>query len=179
MNQEDRYLRDLLTGKEPEKKIFVSMNNETKKPKGNIESELTKIMSEVRMPWFCSECKKVMKSSLDDKMWKLFGHCFDCQQQLEHELRTTGKYELWEKKKYYQNRRSAILDQVDSIKNWLDNGDLEIVEPVNVDSGFVHIDKHKVPEQMKEEARDALENLDNTLSNVDKILEELEIELNV
>ena len=86
MNQEDRYLRDLLTGKEPEKKIFVSMNEEKKKPKGNVESDLTKIMQEVRMPWFCPKCNKVMKSRLDDKMWKLFDHCFDCQQQLEHKL---------------------------------------------------------------------------------------------
>lgn len=177
MNQEDRYLKDLLAGREPEKRIFISMTDKKEKPKGTIESELTKIMSEVRMPWFCSECKKVMKSRLDDKMWKLFGHCFDCQQQFEHELRTTGKYELWEKKKYYKNRRSALLDHADSIKDWLNQGDLEIVEPVNIDSGFVHIDKHKVPEKMKEEARDALKNLDNTLSSVDKILEELEIEL--
>ena len=177
MNQEDRYLRDLLTGKEPEKKIFVSMNEEKKKPKGNVESDLTKIMQEVRMPWFCPKCNKVMKSRLDDKMWKLFDHCFDCQQQLEHKLRVTGKYEIWEKKKFYKNRKAAIIEQKESINNWLQPGDMEIVEPVNVDTGYVNVEKHVVPDGMKDEAKDALKELDSTLLEVETILKELNAEL--
>ena len=38
-----------------------------------------------------------MKLRLDDKMWRLYGHCFDCQVKFENRLRIEGKFEEWEK----------------------------------------------------------------------------------
>ena len=34
-------------------------------------------LKEAKMPWFCPECDKVMKSRLDDKMYRLHNHCFE------------------------------------------------------------------------------------------------------
>ena len=34
-----------------------------------------------------------MKKRIDDKFWRLFGHCFDCQINFEHKLRLEVKYD--------------------------------------------------------------------------------------
>ena len=71
-------MKSILAGEEVEKTIQVGYEGK-KQPKGDIESPLTDIMKEVRMPMFCPKCDVVMKKRLDNKMWRLYGHCFDCQ----------------------------------------------------------------------------------------------------
>ena len=71
MNSEDRALRDVLSGDKPKKRIMVGYEGEKKK-NGDIKSKLTDIMMEVRMPWFCPKCDKIMKKRLDNKFWRLF-----------------------------------------------------------------------------------------------------------
>ena len=111
--RENKVLADLLSGKEPEKRIMVGYEGQ-KESKG-VESKLTKIMKDVRMPLFCPECKKVMKKKLDNKFWRLMGHCFDCQVTIENKLRITGEYETWEKKKILENKKSYLHDLKQSI----------------------------------------------------------------
>jgi len=111
--RENKVLADLLSGKEPEKRIMVGYEGQ-KETKG-VESKLTKIMKDVRMPMFCPECKKVMKKKLDNKFWSLMGHCFDCQVIIENKLRITGEYETWEKKKILENKKSYLKDLKQSI----------------------------------------------------------------
>ena len=78
MNSEDRALKNILQGKPVEKAAWVGYEGKKQKP-GDQKSRLTDIMAEARMPWFCPKCDKVMKKKLDNKMWTLFGYCFDCQ----------------------------------------------------------------------------------------------------
>ncbi len=111
--RENKVLADLLSGREPEKRIMVGYEGQ-KETKG-VESKLTKIMKDVRMPMFCPECKKVMKKKLDNKFWRLMGHCFDCQVTIENKLRITGEYETWEKKKILENKKSYLKDLKQSI----------------------------------------------------------------
>ena len=111
--RENKVLADLLSGKEPEKRVMVGYEGQ-KESKG-VESKLTKIMKDVRMPLFCPECKKVMKKKLDNKFWRLMGHCFDCQVTIENKLRITGEYETWEKKKILENKKSYLHDLKQSI----------------------------------------------------------------
>ena len=111
--RQNKVLGDLLSGREPEKRIIVGYEGQ-KETKG-VESELTKIMKDVRMPMFCPECKKVMKKKLDNKFWRLMGHCFDCQVTIENKLRITGEYETWEKKKILENKKSYLKDLKQSI----------------------------------------------------------------
>ena len=172
MKREDKVLKDLISGREPEKRIMVGYEGKKKK-KGDIKSKLTDIMAEARMPWFCPVCDRIMKKRLDNKFWRLFKHCFDCQIEIEHEMRVNGTFEVYEKRKFFENRKSAILDQIQSIENWKNQGDLEIVEPVNVNTGFVHIDKYEIPKELVVEADEALAELSVTLGNVDAKLDEL------
>ena len=41
--------------------------------------EKSDVLASARMPLFCSKCNKVMKRRLDNKMWALYDHCFECQ----------------------------------------------------------------------------------------------------
>ena len=79
--RENKALASLLRGEEVEKRSIVGYTPEAQKNEGGKtrKSELTDIMASVRMPWFCPNCKKAMKKKLDDKFWRMMGHCFDCQ----------------------------------------------------------------------------------------------------
>ena len=79
--------------------------------------EKSDILASARMPLFCSECNKIMKKRLDNKMWMLHKHCFDCQIEFENKLRIEGKYEEWEKEKMIDNAKAYIRD----VKNELDD----------------------------------------------------------
>ena len=98
MNEHQRHVKarqDILSGKTPDKRIFVHMEDleEKKKREEEIKSERERksnrsdALKEARTPWFCPECKKVMKKRLDDKMYRLHNHCFDCQVKFENKLR--------------------------------------------------------------------------------------------
>ena len=96
--RENKALGDLLKGKTPEKRVMVGYKGKEKE-KGDIVPKMTELMRGVRMPLFCKKCDKIMKQRLDDKMWRLYGHCFDCQVDVEHRMRLDGTYDVWEKDK--------------------------------------------------------------------------------
>ena len=89
--RQNKALKSILRGETPEKRVQVGYNGDKDgkawEKQGDKIDRLSEIMKEVRMPWFCPECKKTMKNNLDDKMWRLFGHCFDCQVTIENKLR--------------------------------------------------------------------------------------------
>ena len=80
-------IKRVARGDKVEKKIYVQMEDldEKKKREEKIKDEREKSLSRcdalagARTPWFCPACSKTMKSHLDDKMYRLYGHCFDCQ----------------------------------------------------------------------------------------------------
>ena len=90
-----------------------------KQKQGDIESPLTSIMQKVRMPWFCPECKKVMKSRLDDKFWRMMGHCFNCQVEIENKKRIEGTYEEWAQQKVLKNKVSFIKNALEEIDGFI------------------------------------------------------------
>ena len=70
---EEKALQSILRGETPEKRVMVGYQSDKKEPSKDgktIESPITKIMQEVRMPWFCPKCKGVMKKRADDKYWQ-------------------------------------------------------------------------------------------------------------
>ena len=115
--RQNKVLGDLLAGREPEKRIMVGYKGK-KRERGDIIPKMTELMKDVRMPWFCPECDSVMKKKLDNKMWTLFGHCFDCQIKIENKLRIEGKYEEWEKEKIRKNKISFIKEAIQKIEEW-------------------------------------------------------------
>ena len=67
--------------------------------KGKMD-EIRSLIAASRMPSHCPKCKEPMDNPrLDEKFWKLEGHCFDCQVAFEHNLRIEGKYEAYEKER--------------------------------------------------------------------------------
>ena len=129
MNEHQRHVKarqDIMSGKTPEKRIFVHMEDleEKKKREDEIKADRERkndkmdALKGARTPWFCPDCKKVMKSRLDDKMYRLYNQCFDCQVKFENKLRIEGKYEEWEEQKVLNNQLSYIRDQIESIKDW-------------------------------------------------------------
>ena len=127
-----------------------------------------------KMPWFCPECDKVMKSRLDDKMYRLHNHCFDCQVKFETKLRAEGKYEDWEQKKVLNNQLSYIKDQIQSVEDWKDETENSptIFNQVGVkDVELVQEKWSNNREIIEEMSKEALEGLN-------KIKEEVEEKLN-
>ena len=117
--RQNKALGDVLAGRTPEKRVMVGYEGK-KQESGDQISRLSDIMKEARMPMFCPKCDVIMKKRLDNKMWLMFGHCFDCQIKIENKLRIEGKYEEWKEKKLKQNKISFLKDSIEQIKEWKD-----------------------------------------------------------
>mgnify|MGYP003122841182 CR=1 FL=1 len=109
--RENKAMQTILRGETPEKRVMVGYEAKKDLNQGDKIDKLSDIMKEARMPWFCPECKKTMKKRLDDKMWFLYGHCFDCQVNIEHKMRIEGTYDGWASQKAVSNKLSWIQDQ--------------------------------------------------------------------
>ena len=158
-------------GEKVEKKIYVQMEDLDEKKKRQQQIKLEReeknnrsdALKEARTPWFCPSCGKVMNKKLDDKMYRLYGHCFDCQIKFENKLRLEGKYENWEKQKVLKNRLSWIKEQVQSVEEWREQS----VKPIEVHNSVGVNDV-----QMEREKWDV--NVDNINKMADEALEEFD-----
>ena len=63
-----------------------------------------------------------MKKKLDDKFWRMFGHCFDCQITIENKLRIEGNYDEWAQNKILENKKSFLKDLKQSIDEFEETG---------------------------------------------------------
>ena len=166
--RQNQVLSDILAGSETEKRVMVGYKGEDKK-KGDIVSKMTELMQDVRMPFFCKECNKVMNKRLDDKMWRLYGHCFDCQIKIENKLRIEGKYEEWEKEKIKQNKIAFIKDQMQTIEEWKDMKAPEWYNQVGVNYPEMEKEKWSVDTtHIKLMAEEALEEYTKILNGLEK-----------
>ncbi len=173
--RQNKALQTILDGGTPEKRIFVSMMDKKKEKQGDRKSHLTDIMAEARVPWFCPECDKVMKKKLDDKMWRLFGHCFDCQVETENKLRITGEYDEWAEKKVLNNQKSYLLEQLQSIEEWKDQKDITFLNQTNPDGSSVTKETWQVDtEKNKKIAEEALIGINQLISDIEEKLIKLE-----
>ena len=185
MNEHQRHVKareSILKGETPEKRIFVHMEDleEKKKREDEVKAERERkndrmdVLKEAKTPWFCPECNKVMKSHLDDKMYRLHSQCFDCQVKFENKLRVEGKYDEWEEKKVLNNQLSYIKDQIESIENWKKESSKQVVAYDQI--GVKDVELHKETwsqntERVETMSKEALEELN-------KMKEEVEEKLN-
>jgi ribosomal protein L37AE/L43A len=138
---------------------------------------LTDIMASVRTPWFCPKCKKAMKKKLDDKFWRLMGHCFDCQVEFENKLRINdySEYEKYAELKVLENQKSYLKDLRESIKEFEKSGGKQTwlnqvgVAAPDVEEETWEMGKEKF-ETMVENAHEHLKNLQNKLDEKEKQL---------
>ena len=165
--RQNKALGDLLAGRTPEKRVMVGYEGK-KQSSGDQISRMTDIMKDVRMPMFCPECDKIMKKRLDDKMWRMFGHCFDCQIKIENKLRIEGKYEEWAEKKIRKNKIAFIKDQIQAISEWKDMKAPEFYNNVGVNYPMLEKEKWDVDmEKVQKEADDAIEKYTEVLKELE------------
>ena len=168
--RQNKALGDVLAGRTPEKRVMVGY--EGKKDKvGDKISRLSDIMKDARMPMFCPECDLLMKKKLDDKMWRLFGHCFDCQVKIENKLRIEGNYEEWAEYKIRKNKIAFIKDSIQKIEEWKDMKAPEWYNNVGVD--YPELEKEKWDVDMDMVKKEA----DGALKKYNTVLEQLESEV--
>ena len=173
-------------GEKVEKKIYVQMEDLDEKKKRQKQIKLEReeknnrsdALKEARTPWFCPSCGKVMNKKLDDKMYRLYGHCFDCQIKFENKLRIEGKYENWEKQKVLKNRLSWIREQVQSVEEWREQS----VKPIEVHNSVglndVQMEREKWDvnvNNINKMADEALEEFDKMKLDTTKELESIEV----
>ena len=162
-------LKNILDGKPTEKRGMVGYQGEQEKNLGGKtrESELSKIMQSVRMPLFCPKCKKTMKKKLDDKFWRLFEHCWDCQIDFEHKLRLEGKYDEWATERAKNNQKGWIEDMIQSIEQWRTERPVDQIYNVGVKDPEVKIEKAQVNEKaLNKLADDAIKDLKKMKENI-------------
>jgi ribosomal protein L37AE/L43A len=165
--RQNKVLGDLLAGRTPEKRVMVGYEGK-KQSSGDQISRMTDIMKDVRMPMFCPECDKIMKKRLDDKMWRMFGHCFDCQIKIENKLRIEGKYEEWAENKIRKNKIAFIKDQIQAISEWKDMKAPEFYNNVGVNYPELEKEKWDVDmEKVQKEADDAIEKYTEVLKELE------------
>ena len=116
-----KYLDSIIKGETPEKRVMVGYKGNSEK-QGDKESHLTKIMKDVRMPWFCPKCKKVMKKQLDNQVWMQFQHCFDCQIEFENKLKVKGEFDDYAKNIINGNKKAYLKDLKQSLVEFEETG---------------------------------------------------------
>ena len=165
--RQNKALGDVLAGRTPEKRVMVGYEGKEQES-GDQISRMTDLMKEARMPMFCPECDLLMKKKLDDKMWSMFGHCFNCQIKIENKLRVEGKYDEWAENKIRENKISFIKDQIQAISEWKDMKAPEWYNNVGVNYPMLEKEKWDVDmDKVQKEADEALE-------KYTEVLEELE-----
>ena len=161
-------LQSILHGETPEIRIFVAKEDLEFKKKLRREKEEEKkridekfeATKEARVPWFCPECTRVMKKRLDDRMWYLYGHCFDCQVRVENKMRIEGTYDEWAEKKIIANKLAWLKDQKQSIEEFKKQDKVEFWQQVRPDGYSVDKEKWQMDvKQIEEQADEALEYL--------------------
>ena len=178
MNEHQRHVKarqEILRGELPEKRIFIPVEDlefkkETRKKREDDRkrsAERLEVFKDFRMPWFCPECDKIMKKRLDNKMWYLYGHCFDCQLKIENKMRIDGTYDDWAEQKVIANKLAWIKEQKQAIEEFKKQKSPEFLQQVrpdgySVDTEKWNIDMSKVQE-IADEALGYLQKIEDSL----------------
>ena len=167
--RQNEALKDALAGREHVKN-YVQVGYEGKqKPQGDVIPKMTEIMKDVRMPMFCPKCDKVMKKRLDNKMWNLYQHCFDCQLEVEHKLKLEGKFDDWANEKMRKNKIAIIKDNLQQLEEFKTMKAPEWLNNVGVN--YPELEKEKWEggtEKMVAEAEEAIVKLKEQLEQLEK-----------
>ena len=176
--RQNKALKDLMT-KGTTEKSYAQVGYEGKQENlggKTRKSELTDTMASVRMPWFCPKCKKAMKKKLDDKFWRLMGHCFDCQIDYENKLRIKGEFEDYANRKMLENQKAQLKDLEQSIDDFEKTGGKKTYfNNVGVNTPMLEEDKWEMAEtefdKTIEEAREFIREKKQLVEDAEKQLQ--------
>ena len=166
--KQNKAMQSILRGDTPEKRIFVAqedlefkkkLKKEAKEEQKRIDEKL-EVTKEARMPWFCPKCEKVMKRRLDEKMWYLYTHCFECQVKIENKMRIDGTFNKWATKKVIANKLAWIKEQKQGIEEFKNQKAPAVYNQVNPDGHSIMKEKWNTDfEKLKKQADEALKHL--------------------
>ena len=175
IERQNRALQSILDGGTPEKRIFITKEDLEfkKKLKREKEEEKKRIdekfeaTKDARMPWFCPECKKVMKKRLDNKMWFMYNHCFECQIKIENKMRIDGTYDDWAEQKVIANKLAWITEQKQVIGEFKNQKSPEFWQQFrpdgySIDTEKWNIDKSQI-QKLADEALGYLQKIEDSL----------------
>lgn len=166
--RQNKAMRAILRGETPEKRVVIAVEDKEFKEKMRLEREAERkrvdekfeATKEARVPWFCPECTRIMKKRLDDRMWYLYGHCFECQVRVENKMRIEGTYDEWAEKKIIANKLAWITEQKQSIEEFKNQKAPEFLEQFRPDGYSVDRETWKMnSEGLRKQADEALEHL--------------------
>jgi hypothetical protein len=108
-----------------------------------------------------------MKAKVDDKMWRLYGHCFDCQVKIETKMRINGTYDKWASDKVKANKLSWISEQIEGIMEWREQSDVVFLNQTAADGVTVDEERYAInTDKVKAQADDAIEHLEQMRSDL-------------
>ena len=173
--RQNEVLGSLLKGETPEKRVMVGYEGKAEES-GDKISHLSEVMKEARMPWFCPNCKKAMKKKLDDKFWRMMGHCFDCQIELENKMRINGEFKEYAYSKMLENQKSQLKDLEQSLDDFeKTGGKKEWFNNVGVNTPMLESDNWEMCEKEFEktisEARDFIKEKRQMVDEAEKQLQ--------
>ena len=167
--RQNKALKAILRGDSPDKRImvanvdkefqdFVKKEREDEQKRIDEKLEATK---EARLPWFCPDCKKIMKRRLDERMWYLHGHCFECQVEVENKMMIDGTFDEWEKKKVNANKLAWIRDKKQELLEFKNQKEMVAYNQVNPDGHSVEKEKWTQNfDELKKQADEAIQHLE-------------------
>ena len=175
IERQNRAIQSILDGGTPEKRIFITkedlefkkqLNREKEEEKKRIDEKF-EATKEARMPWFCTECDKIMKKRLDNKMWYLYGHCFDCQLKIENKMRIDGTYDDWTEQKVIANKLAWIAEQKQAIEEFRNQKSPEFWQQFRPDGYSVDKEKWNIDmsqvQNVADEALGYLQKIEDSL----------------
>ena len=71
-------------------------------------------------PLSCPDCGKSMKSHWDAKFWKTHKTCWDCVLEIEHKIRTQGKWKEYEQAKISANAAAFLKEVKSTLEDYVD-----------------------------------------------------------
>ena len=146
-----------------------------KKPKNSVAEDVKSYLNS--FPNCKKDCTCTNPTHLDKKMRTLHGMCFDCVVEMEHELRKQGKFEEYERTRI-RNNATAWLKRAETDVKLLKEAYTKSSEYVQNAEGDIETWHSKMtPEEFEETVQKQfnefktqfLKNIEEKLSNVDKI----------
>jgi hypothetical protein len=79
--------------------------------KGGVKQSVS-LLQDARMPWWCPRCSKPMNHRFDRKFYYLRNWCFDCNVEVEGQMRIDGTYEAFERRLCRENEKAFLRDKI-------------------------------------------------------------------
>jgi len=115
-----------------------------------------------------------MNKTADKKFFNLTGKCMDCVVTEENRHRIDGTWDVYEKTKVLQNKRSWINEQIASIVEWRKGEEVKFLNQINPDGHSVEEEKWETNKAQIEMLADkATKEYNEMLDSVNSELSEL------